>query len=326
MPTPDPPPLPPRRSDRARQALVAPWSKRRARRVGLVALVLVVLGPLVGTAIALVLVPSQPGDVVAADEAQPALIDARGTIRSVDPTTGEMALRLVLTPSLTPPPEGEGPLVDEADALLDDVLLVVNDAQGQGARMLPAGQPMGTVTVTVPLADSRATRYPVDRYRGAIVVVARRDGDETRPVPLRFSLRSSDPVFTVDVAADRSTPEAAIVDLRIGRRATVIGWAGFFVLVCWLLAIASASLGWTTVVHGITAPGWSLGFLIGVLFALPPLRNALPGNPPSGSLVDLAAFYWAVGIVALTLVAMMGSWNLRVRRAPDEPDSPAPRT
>jgi hypothetical protein len=328
-PPPAPAPAPPvdlrrRRADRARQAFVAPWSRRRARRVGLVAVALGILGPIIGTAVALLLVPAEPGDVLDLGDDGSAVLDARGTIRGVDPTTGEMALRIVLGRSETTAGR-ESPLFDDTGALTEDVTLVVNDANGQGARTLPAGQGPGTVTATIALADSRATRYPVDRYRAPVVVLAHRDGEPDDIVPLRLSLRSSDPVFTIDVADDSSTADAALVDLRVSRRATVIGWAGFFVLVCWLLAIASASLGWTTVVHGIASPAWAWGFLIGVLFALPPLRNALPGAPPSGSLVDLAAFYWAVGIVALTLVAMVGSWNIRVRRAPDEPDSPKPR-
>lgn len=318
-----PPPAPPRRSDRARQAFVAPWSRERARRVGLVAVVLGVLGPLIGTAVALLLVPAQPSALVPLPEDRTALLDVEGSLRAIDPVTGEMALRLVLRRSDSTPPD-QNPLFDEGGALTEDVVLLVTDANGQGARTLLQGQPPGTVTATLPLAESRATRYPVDRYRSTIAVAAHRDGDD-EAIPIRFSLRSSDPGFTVDVAADGSTAASAVLDVRVARRATVIGWAAFFVLVCWLLAIAAASLGWTTVVHGIASPAWAWGFLIGVLFALPPLRNALPGAPPSGSLVDLAAFYWAVGIVALTLVAMIGSWNIRVRRAPDEPDAPTPR-
>ncbi len=311
-----------RRSERARQAFVAPWSKRRARRVGLVAVVLGVLGPLLGTAVALLLVPAEPAPVVPLDPDRPSVIDAAGSVRAIDPISGEMSLRIALQEN---PAAGDTDLFDDTGALTEDVALVVNDVNGQNVRMLPAGQPPGTITVTTGLTDSRATRYPLDRYRANVLLVAQRGGDPDQPIPLRFSLRSNDPGFTLDVVDDRTSDTSASMDVRVARRATVVGWAGFFVLVCWLLAIASASVAWTTVVHGIASPGWGMGFLIGVLFALPPLRNALPGTPPSGSLVDLAAFYWAVGIVALTLVAMMGSWNIRVRRAPDEPDSPTVR-
>ncbi|HMJ76348.1 MAG TPA: DUF4436 family protein [Iamia sp.] len=330
--TPPPPPRPDatpaaeaarrRRADRARQAFVAPWSRRRARRVGLVAVALGILGPVVGTAIALLLVPAQPPAIVPLDDDRVAVLDAEGSIRSIDPVAGEMALRLVLKAGPATPND----LFDDAGSLTEDLVLVVNDANGQSTRTLTRDQPPGTLTVTIALTDSRATRYPVDRYRSTVFVVAHPADDPDEAVPLRLSLRSSDPVFKVEVADDAATTDTlGVLELRISRRGTVIGWAGFFVLVCWLLAIAAASLGWTTVVHGIASPGWAWGFLIGVLFALPPLRNALPGAPPSGSLVDLAAFYWAVGIVALTLVAMIGSWNIRVRRAPDEPDSPKPR-
>ncbi len=324
-----PPAVSLRRGDRARQALVAPWSRERARRVRLVALLLGVLGPLVGTAIALVLVPAEPGDVLPFDDEQAAVIDATGTVRGVDPVTGELALRLRLDRSDTVDrAEEDTHVIAENGTLNEPLTLVVQSANGQFVQELPERVAPGTFTIALGLTDSRATRYPLDRYRATVFVAVLRPSSDDEPdmVPLRLSLRSSDPGFTVDVvdkpSGDTST---AVADLRVARRWTVIGWAGFFVLVCWMLAISAASIGWTTVVHGITSPAWAWGFLIGVLFALPPLRDALPGAPPSGSLVDLAAFYWAVGIVALTLVMMIGSWNVRVRRAPDEPDAPRPR-
>lgn len=301
---------------------MAPWSPQRARRVRIMALVLVVVGPLFGTVFALVLVPADPGDVVPADEARPAELVISGTIRAIDAGAGEMAVRLVLS---DPDPSGDAEgddLFGPGGVLTDDVALGTNDATGQNLRMLAAGQPPGSLTVTVDLSDSRVTRYPVDRYRATVLLFARRGGADGDPIPVRFSLRSSDPLFTTEVRNDLTDGETVNLDLRVQRRWTVIGWAAFFVLVCWLLAISAASLAWTTVVHGIAQPGWALGFLIGVLFALPPLRAALPGNPQAGSLVDFAAFYWAVGIVALTLVAMVGSWNMRVRRSPQSPDAP----
>jgi len=324
VPDGEPEPVVVRRVERYRHAFVAPWSRRRARRVGLVAAVLVVLGPVLGTAVALLLIPSEPGDVLDVDQDRPAVLDVRGTIRSIDPVRGEMNLQLVVVRSERHDPDADtAAVVDETGLLTEDLTLVVNDADGRTARTLAEGGPPGTVTATLALTGSRANRYPVDRYKATLLVAARtEDGDA---VPVRLSLRSSEPEFTIDVADATATDEAAVADLRVGRRGAVIGWAAFFVVVCWMLAIGAASIGWTTVVHGITSPAWGWGFLIGILFALPPLRSALPGSPPSGSLVDLAAFYWAVGIVALTVVAMIGSWNVRVRRAPGEPDSPAPR-
>ena len=127
-----------------------------------------------------------------------------------------MALRLVLEPSSStaPLPEDEEQVLDDG-ILVEDLTIVVYDANGQGTRIIPAGQAPGTITVTVPLTDSRATRYPVDRYRATVVVVAQRDGDPERAVPIRLSLRSNDPVFSVQLDDDRSSAEAGVVDLRI---------------------------------------------------------------------------------------------------------------
>lgn len=322
-----------RRAVRARQALVHPWSAERARRVRIVALALVVVGPLLGTAFALVLVPSEPSDLLTADPGHRSALDVEATLRSIDPASGEMGMRLVVSKpdgdhAVAGLSEGaedaEEPLFDSAGRLTDDVTLIVNDIAGQGVRTLEQGQPPGSLGITVALTGSRITRYPLDGYEAGLVVIARRGGPDGELLPLRVGIRGNDPAFTADVTDDASNEEAFAAEIDLRRRATSIGWAGFFVLLCWILAISAASIGWMTIVHGTASPAWSFGFLIGILFALPPLRNALPGNPPGGSLVDWAAFYWAVAIVVLTLAAMIGSWNLRVRRAPGSPDAPRP--
>lgn len=309
-----------RRGLRAEDTLVAAWSPERARRLRIVVLALMILGPILGTVFALVLVPGEPADVLTAEEpgaeVEPDQLTVSGTIRTIDAATGELSVRLVL--SAYP----GGGLVED-NVLTEDIRVVVNDeAGGQGVRDLVAGEPLGAVSLTTLLQGSRATRYPVDRYESVIVLAVL--DSEGEPLPVDLSLRSSDPQFSVEVIEDASTDDAVVIRLGLQRRWTVVGWAGFFVVICWLIAISAVSIGWTTVVKGLASPVWSWGFLIGVLFALPPLRSALPGNPQGGSLVDFAAFYWAVGMVAFTLVAMIGSWNLRVRRAPSNPDAPRP--
>ncbi|WCO66066.1 DUF4436 family protein [Iamia majanohamensis] len=314
-----------RRAERAREALASPWSASRARHLRIIALVLVVVGPVIGTLFALVLIPAEPSDVVTAEPPDPPLLDATATVRNIDPTTNEMTLRLVLSePVSGSGSDLEDPGLFDGGVLSEPVAVVVNDSAGENVRLLPGGQAPGSIGLTLPLSSSRVTRYPVDRYDTTLLVQARRGSIDGDPVPVRLTVRSNDPLFTTVATEAEATPMAAATDLRVQRRWTVVGWAVFFVILCWMLAISAASVGWITVVHGLSSPFWCWGFLVGVLFALPPLRTALPGNPPGGSLVDFAAFYWAVGIVALTMVAMIGSWNVRVRRWPDNPDAPRP--
>ncbi|MGW3230805.1 DUF4436 family protein [Kitasatospora sp. NPDC001095] len=68
-------------------------------------------------------------------------------------------------------------------------------------------------------------------------------------------------------------------------------------------AIALAVLGAAEVLHrkreGLVWP--SLGWMAASLFALIGMRNAAPGSPPIGSLMDYVAFFWAEGIIAASL-------------------------
>jgi len=40
-----------------------------------------------------------------------------------------------------------------------------------------------------------------------------------------------------------------------------------------------------------------------ILFALIPLRNAVPGNPPIGSIIDFGSFFIAEAIISLALIS-----------------------
>jgi hypothetical protein len=51
-----------------------------------------------------------------------------------------------------------------------------------------------------------------------------------------------------------------------------------------------------------------LTWLAALLFALIPLRNAMPNAPPIGAEIDVIVFFWAETVVALTLVTVLVTW------------------
>ncbi|GAA2824754.1 hypothetical protein GCM10010505_56750 [Kitasatospora aburaviensis] len=87
-------------------------------------------------------------------------------------------------------------------------------------------------------------------------------------------------------------------------------------------ALALAVMAGAEVLHrsrqGMVWP--SLGWMAATLFALVGMRNAAPGSPPIGSLIDYVAFFWAEGIIAACLVVTVvsGSRVERRRRAEAE--------
>jgi hypothetical protein len=58
------------------------------------------------------------------------------------------------------------------------------------------------------------------------------------------------------------------------------------------------------------------------------LRTGLPGSPPYGSIIDWAAYYWSLGLVGLSLLALVLAGNLAIRAAasddPEDGDGPEP--
>ena len=97
------------------------------------------------------------------------------------------------------------------------------------------------------------------------------------------------------------------------RRAAVIIWVLFFMGLVWCIAMGGACVAWFIVVYAKDPPLWAFPFFAAILFALPTLRSGLPGSPPYGSLVDWAAFYWGIAILAGALIALLTVWNIEAR-------------
>ncbi|WP_329857739.1 DUF4436 family protein [Streptomyces sp. SP18ES09] len=82
----------------------------------------------------------------------------------------------------------------------------------------------------------------------------------------------------------------------------------------WALAVAVLTGTWFLVTRrkGLTWP--ALGWMAATLFALAAFRNAAPGSPPIGSLIDYLAFLWAETVIAFCLVTVVVS-GFRAERA-----------
>ena len=90
--------------------------------------------------------------------------------------------------------------------------------------------------------------------------------------------------------------------------------AWFMIIAMWALALSV--LGGARILaarrQGMVWP--ALGWMAATLFALIGMRNAAPGSPPIGSLIDYAAFFWAEAIIAGSVVYVATS-GIRAERA-----------
>ncbi|HWC37055.1 MAG TPA: DUF4436 family protein [Acidimicrobiales bacterium] len=51
-----------------------------------------------------------------------------------------------------------------------------------------------------------------------------------------------------------------------------------------------------------------LTWLAALLFAIVPLRNAMPTSPPIGAEVDVIVFFWAVTVITVALLSILITW------------------
>ena len=297
----------PRSGSQLEEFMIRPWPQQRARRTRWIALVLLVLAPVSATALTFWNVAAE--DTTTVIEPQGKIDDAvllvEATAVGLDLQLKEMSFRLVFRPS--------GDIV-RGNELTSDVTVFVSDISGSGIREFPAGSAMEPTTVVVDLAGSQL-RYPFDTYQADLGVgAAASSGSGQDPDPLTLDLEVGVALDQFDVvAADRRQDNAVSVELELQRRTAVIIWVLFFMFLVWSIALGGAAVAWFIVVFAKDPPFWVFAFFASILFALPTLRAGLPGSPPYGSLVDWAAFYWGIAILAGALVALLAVWNIEAR-------------
>lgn len=235
------------------------------------------------------------------------------TAINISATTGELRIRALVQPD---------PATLRNGRPQQDLVLAVNDVRGQSTAVFPAGQPIVPAEFTLGLEDGSVRQFPFDSYTTPIVtVLSEQTGDTTTVLPVHLELKSSVDGFAVqgNVTAIDQPDQAAVrqAELDAARSTSTIVYVVWIMTLMYGLAISGVLLLWSVMIRRIEVPLWSFGLFVGVLFALPPLRLALPGNPPLGVLVDFVSFYWAVTIVGITLLWLVAV-GIRQSRAAAE--------
>ncbi|MGD9793361.1 MAG: DUF4436 family protein [Acidimicrobiia bacterium] len=282
----------------------------RVLRARPVLIALLIGGAFMATLFAWTFLPDQPTDQLF--EGRPGGVGAEGLdlkadIRAVDPAHGEMTVRLV--------PTVVGERYIRGGQLREPLTLFVNDAAGKSIITYAAGSFPSATDITIAITGGRLVRYPFDRYTTVLSIFAVTSGGPADQEAVATSLGL---VSSIDEVRFHVTPMTgtgvATARIIIDRPLAVRSWLVFLMVLMWGLGLGAASIAWIVIVWNEGIPFWSWGYLVGVLFALPTLRANLPGGPPNGSLVDIVSFYWAIGLVVGTLMALMITWNIRVRQ------------
>jgi len=238
-------------------------------------------------------------------------IQAALTITGIDVPAGELQVRLV-------------PTVVSGDRVAGGVVtqgfrIFVNDAGGETTHTFQPGEPLRSIDFAVSLGGGSIFRYPFDRYEADVLVLAADDteSDDGEPLAVDTTATSSLASYRVDAELNDQCRGVGgtCLDVEVRRPFSTIGYVVWFMALAWALALAGVGVLWVVVRRGVDLPLWAFGYLVGVLFALPPLRASVPGTPPSGGFVDYVAFYWAIAVIGVTLIALIALWIRENRRA-----------
>ena len=306
-------PAPHERSDLTRLLSRFPLPRRRLTRVQVIALVLfsaLTLGPVVAAvAIFRADADTQPELVSEAEGPPTGGVHMDLTVVWVDPVTGELGVRAQMTPDVA--------LLAGGGRLRSELAVASNDVRGNRVTTLPAGQPTGPVEIVTGLRDGSVSRYPFDRYTGRLqLILSRQDaGGPRQEVPVVVTVRSAvtDLGVTAAVAPTDASALGRTVTFDVRRNGPTLAFTIGMMGLWWALSISAVLLVWSVAIWRATVPPWTYGYLVGVLFALTPLRSALPGEPPAGVLVDYVSFYWAIVIVGTGLLMLLGSYFRQLR-------------
>jgi hypothetical protein len=260
---------------------------------------------------------------VLGDTANPDHMTLTVLIQKIDPSTARVSAQLEL--------KGAGSLVDPHTHNLKEDATLVSNAVINPTVVSKANERPEFVSVQFALRDGVITDYPFDRYTANFyfrVLVG--DAPNQRVVPIRVVFNNIDAFFKLDPKQEKSiqvhqddgpvetiTPPQSVVaaTATVQRSLSTITFAVFIMVFMWCLTVAALIAAWY--VHsGRLGLFWSaLGFLGTLLFALIPLRNAVPGDPPIGSLIDFAAFFIAEGVVSISMiVTVLHGYHIEVAK------------
>lgn len=220
--------------------------------------------------------------------------------------TADASVRVIPAQNLLDPEFGQ---------LVTEVTVRLRPATQFGELRFPAGQFPGAVGTSL-VATGNADQWPFDRYTTATVGadVFTGTGAARRYVPARVEVIGS--LYGWDIRSEHAGPgthsgddaDATVTFSRSrGPLALILG-------IC-LVLLALPALALFAAIEMLLGrkqfqPAFSSWFAA-MLFAVVPIRNVLPGDPPPGSWIDEALVLWVLLALVGAMVIYVIAWTRR---------------
>ena len=192
-----------------------------------------------------------------------------------------------------------------------DMLVEISDGIDVQDVELRAGQAGSSKTLQL-YARGALENYPLDRYNGALRIRAVEGKLPTGlVVPVRLTAWEEIAGWEVTTArSEAAGPENGGLSLtvRAQRPAAQIFFAFVLFVAMILLAGSALTIGGLTFMGARKVEATLISALGAMVFAVPALRNVLPGAPPLGVRADAFVFLWVQLAVILGLTLFVATW------------------
>jgi len=202
------------------------------------------------------------------------------------------------------------PLSRGASTVADhNVLLKIGRGNQVENLQIAAGQLLPEVKYEFDLHGGDVRNYPFDKYSSLVTLTAseRAAGGGEHAVPIHVTAWEAAPGFDVKAMASQQGNE-----LRVQYEISRIGAVSFFGLAIYtamLIMMTCALIIGSLVFLGVRKIEPTLVSALGaIIFALPALRNAIPGAPPLGVRADVLVFFWAELGAVIGLCLFIAAW------------------
>jgi Domain of unknown function (DUF4436) len=191
--------------------------------------------------------------------------------------------------------------------LKEDLSVAVTSVATPTKRTWSKGMLPGIFPVPLTLAGE-VEHWPFDRYHTGPITVELFIG--ATPVPERATVTFVDrlPGWKVDVTVPGQGDWFAPYEVRLRRS---LGTATFaIVILAVLVAIAGQALfvALQTLRDQRKFEAPMTAWYAAMLFAVVPLRNALPGSPPFGIWIDITIVLWVIVVLVISMLLYIASW------------------
>jgi hypothetical protein len=193
-------------------------------------------------------------------------------------------------------------------ALARDLTLLVSHDNTVEEIKLAAGDHIASSTFEVDLNEASVNRYPFDSY-SARLGVQLLDSKSSLRLPARVTMWEGALGYNLHTT---SRPGPELDDIQLTTTITRSGAFSLFAFCAYgamlVLAGCALTIGILTFADVCRPEATLIGALAAIAFALPVLRNALPGAPPLGVSADMWVLLWTELAVVLALVLTVFKW------------------